>query len=82
MPSFPFKLANASSKEIGCVSRTFKYGTNSSIMSEDLAKMNTLCDWLFKTILISVYDSFFRNYISIALLSFIVFSNQSQRLFI
>ena len=30
--------------------------------------MNTFCDWLFETIVISVYDSFFRNYISIVLL--------------
>ena len=30
--------------------------------------MNTFCDWLSETV-ISVYDSFFRNYISIVLLS-------------
>ena len=34
--------------------------------------MNTFCDSLFETIVISVYDSFFRNYISTVLLSFIV----------
>ena len=50
--------------------------------SKDLPNMNTFCDWLFETIVISVYDSFFRNYISIVLLSFIVCSGQSQRLFI
>ena len=50
--------------------------------SKDLPNMNTFCDWLFETIVISVYDSFFRNYISIVLLSFIVLSSQSQRLFI
>ena len=44
--------------------------------------MNTFCDWLFETIVISVYDSFFRNYISIVLLSFIALSSQSQRVFI
>ena len=42
--------------------------------------MNTFCDWLFETMVISAYDSFFRNCISIALLFFIVFSSQSQRL--
>ena len=52
------------------------------IISKDLPNMNTFCDWLFETIVISVYDSFFRNYISIVLLSFIVCSSQSQRLFI
>ena len=51
-------------------------------VSKDLPNMNTFCDWLFETIVISVYDSFFRNYISIVLLSFIVCSSQSQRLFI
>ena len=50
--------------------------------SKDLPNMNTFCDWLFETIVISAYDSFFRNYISIVLLSFIVCSSQSQRLFI
>ena len=50
--------------------------------SKDVPNMNTFCDWLFETIVISVYDSFFRNYISIVLLSFIVCSSQSQRLFI
>ena len=50
--------------------------------SKDLPNMNTFCDWLFETIVISVYDSFFINYISIVLLSFIVCSSQSQRLFI
>lgn len=42
--------------------------------------MNMFCDWFSETIVISVYDSFFRNMISIALLSFIVLINQSQRL--
>ena len=50
--------------------------------SNDLPNMNTLCLWLFETLVISVYDSFFRNYISIVLLLFIVLSNQSQKLFI
>ena len=50
--------------------------------SKDLSNMNTFCDWLFETIVTSVYDSFFRNYISIVLLSFIVFTSQPQRLFI
>ena len=46
---------------------------------KDLPNMNTFCDWLSETIvIISVYDSFFRNYISIVLLSFIVLSSQSQ----
>ena len=45
--------------------------------------MNTFCDWLSKTIVISVYyDLFFRNHISIVLLSFIVLISHSQRLFI
>ena len=52
------------------------------INSKDLPNMNTFCDWLFETIVISVYDSFFRNYISIVLLSFIVCNSQSQCLFI
>ena len=43
------------------------------VSSKDLPNMKTFCDWLFETIVISVYDSFFRNYISIVLLSFIVF---------
>ena len=51
-------------------------------LSKDLPNMNTFCDWLFETIVTRVYDSFFRNYISIVLLSFIVFTSQSQRLFI
>ena len=37
-------------------------------ISKDLPNMNTFCDWLSETIVISVYDSFFRNYISILLL--------------
>ena len=44
--------------------------------------MNTFCDWLSETIVISVYDSFFRNVISIVLLFFIVLISQSQQLFI
>ena len=52
------------------------------IWSKDLPHMNTFCDWLSETIVISVYDSLFRNYISIVLLSFIVLSSQSQRLFV
>ena len=51
-------------------------------MSKDLPNMDTLCDWLSETIVISVYDSFFRNYISIVLLSFIALISQSQRQFI
>ena len=43
--------------------------------SEDQPNMNTFCDWLSETIVISDYDSFFRNYISIVLLSFIVLSS-------
>ena len=39
-------------------------------------------DWLSETTVINVYDSFFRNYISMVLLSFIVLSSQSQRLLI
>ena len=31
--------------------------------SKDLPNMNTFCDWLSKTIVISVYDLLFRNYI-------------------
>ena len=54
----------------------------SDISSKDLPNMNTFCDWLFETIVISVYDSFFINYISIVSLSFIVCNSQSQRLFI
>ena len=49
---------------------------------KNLPNMNTFCDWLSETIVISVYDSFFRNYISIVLWSFIVLSSESQRLFI
>ena len=45
------------------------------IRSKDLPNMNTFCDWLSETKVISVYDSFFRNYISILLLSFIVLSS-------
>ena len=52
------------------------------VQSKDLPNMNTFCDWLSETIVISVYDSFFRNFISIVLLSFIVLSSQSQRLFV
>ena len=40
--------------------------------SKDLPNMNTLCDWLSETTVINVYDSFFRNYISMVLLSFII----------
>ena len=43
-------------------------------LSRDLPNM--FCDWLSKTIMISVYDSFFRIYIYIVLLSFIVLSGQ------
>ena len=50
--------------------------------SKDEPNMSTFCDWLSETIVISVYDSFFRNYISIVLLSSIVLSSQSQRMFI
>ena len=50
--------------------------------SKDLPNMNTFCDWLSETIVNSVYDSFFRNYISVVLLSFTVLSSQSKRLFI
>ena len=39
------------------------------ILSKDLPNVNTFCDWLSETIVISVYDSFFRNYISVVLLS-------------
>ena len=56
-----------------------------SRFSKDLPnmnKLNTFCDWLSETIVISVYDSFFRNYISTVLLSFIFVSSQLQRLFI
>ena len=52
------------------------------IVSKDLPNINTFCDWLSETVVISIYDSFFRNYISIVLLSFILLSSQSQRLFI
>ena len=38
--------------------------------SKDLPNMNTFCDWLSETIVISVYDSFLRNYI---FYSFVVF---------
>ena len=31
--------------------------------------MNTFCGWLYETVTICVYDSFFRNVISIVLLS-------------
>ena len=58
---------------------TNRYGI---IRSKDLSNMNTFCDWLSETIVISVYDSFFRNYISVVLLSSIVLSSQPQRLFI
>ena len=52
-------------------------------MSKDLPNMNTFCDWLSETIVISVYDSFIRrDDISIVLLSSIVLSRQSKRLFI
>ena len=50
--------------------------------SKDLPNINTFCDWLSVTIVISVYDTFFRNDISIVLLSFIVLTSQSQRLFL
>ena len=48
----------------------------------DVPNMKTFCVWLLETIVISVYDLFFRNYIVIVLLSFIVLTSQSQRLFI
>ena len=57
-------------------------GPYPSVVSKNLPNMNTFCDLLSEKIVISVYDSFFRNYISIVLLSFIVLSSQSQRLFI
>ena len=41
-----------------------------------LTILGMFCDWLSETIMISVYHSFFRNYISIVLLSFIVLSGQ------
>ena len=56
--------------------------TKPLVKSKDLPNMNTFSDWLSEKIVISVYDSFFRNYISIVLLSFIVLSSQSQSLFI
>ena len=37
--------------------------------SKDLPNMNAFCDWFSETIVISVYDSFFGNYISIDLLA-------------
>ena len=51
------------------------------MMNKYLPNTNTFCDWLSEPI-ISVHDSFYRNVISIVLLSCIVFINQSQRLFI
>ena len=39
-------------------------------LSKDLPDMSTFCDWLSETLAISVFDSFFRNYISIVLLFF------------
>ena len=66
-------------KQYNCADIIKRLGTNPS---KDLPNMNTFCDWLSETIVISAYDSFFRNYISIVLLSFIVLSSQSQRLFI
>ena len=53
----------------------------SEFWSKDLPNMNTFCDLLSETIVISVHNSFFRNYISIVLLSSIVLTSQSQRLF-
>ena len=44
--------------------------------------MDTFCDSLSGKEVISVYDSFFRNVISIVLLFFIVLINQSRGLFI
>ena len=38
-----------------------------TFQSKYLPNMNTFCDWLSETIMNSVYDSFFRNYISIDL---------------
>ena len=35
--------------------------------SKDLLNMNTFCDWLSEIIVINVYNSFLRNYISIVL---------------
>ena len=37
-----------------------------------LRNINTFCDWLSETIVIRVYDWFFKNYISLVSLSFIV----------
>ena len=48
----------------------------------DLPDMNIFCDWLSETLVINVYDWFFRNYVSIVLSSFNVLSSQSQCLFI
>ena len=59
-----------------------KHFPNGRKSSKDLPNMNAFCDWLSETIVISVYDSFFRNYISMDLLSFIVLNSQSKRLFI
>ena len=41
---------------------------------KDLPPSSSVCDWLSETMMISAYnyDWFFRNYISIVLLSFIV----------
>ena len=43
-------------------------------LSKNLHNMNTFCDWFSETIVMRVYDSFFGNYISIVLLSFILLS--------
>ena len=53
-----------------------------SYRSKSLPNMNTFCNWLSETVVIRVYDLFFRNYTSIVLLSFIVSSSESQHLFI
>ena len=44
--------------------------------------MMVSCDWFYVTIMINVYDLFFRNKIPIVLLPFIVLVNESERLFI
>ena len=65
-----------------CIHSISKKILNMEKTSKDLPNMNTFCDWLSVTIVISVYDTFFRNYISIVLLSVIVLTSQSQRLFL
>ena len=61
--------------------KKLEYFGRAVLMSKDLSNMNGFWHWLSKTVVISVYDAFFKISISIVLLSSIVLTGQSQLLF-